>query len=114
MPSSPPIACRCGGRSRDGVCDRCGPRRKQYQRDYDSRRGTSTERGYDYEWQQFRKRYLAEHPLCCDCKEQGVIAGATDVHHVMKLVDHPEYKYDEAWLFGLCKMHHDKRTARGE
>ncbi|MDG3727048.1 HNH endonuclease, partial [Pseudomonas aeruginosa] len=25
---------------------------------------TSTERGYDYRWQQAREQYLRDHPLC--------------------------------------------------
>lgn len=114
MPNSPPTVCPCGGRRTAGVCDRCGPVKRRNQKDYDRNRGTSCERGYDYQWQKFRERYLMRNPLCCDCKEVGVIAAATDIHHVMKLKDHPEYKYDEAWLMALCKMHHDKRTARGE
>lgn len=115
MPSAPPTICNrpsCPGKVQAGVCSVCGPKRRQ--RDYDRNRGTSTERGYDYQWQQFRKRYLAANPLCLDCKETGIIAAARDIHHKQKLCDHPELKYEEENLLPLCKMHHDKRTARGE
>lgn len=71
-------------------------------------------RGYDYRWQQFRERYLAEHPLCKDCEERGIVTPATDIHHIKKLKDHPDLKYDERWLRALCKADHDRRTARGE
>lgn len=95
-----------------GACDRCGPKRRG--NEYDQQRGSSTERGYDYRWQQFRLRYLAQHPLCVDCEMEGIVGPATDVHHTRKLRDHPEAKYDEDTLMVLCKKHHDLRTRKGE
>ena len=112
MPTSPPVACACGGRRTGGVCDRCGPRKRS--KEHDRNRGTSTERGYDYQWQKFRKQYLTYNPLCVDCMEIGVAAPATDIHHKFKLREQPELKYEESNLMSLCKLHHDKRTARGE
>lgn len=108
------VACPCGGRKRNGVCDRCGPSRARQRRDYDRQRGSSTERGYDYRWQRFRKLYLAMYPLCCDCMEHGVVTAATDIHHKAKLREYPELKYDNDNLMALCGKHHDARTARGE
>jgi hypothetical protein len=46
--------------------------------------------------------------------EIGVAAPATDIHHKFKLREQPELKYEESNLMSLCKLHHDKRTARGE
>lgn len=43
-----------------------------------------------------------------------MVSPATDVHHIAKLRERPDMKYDEANLMALCKMHHTKRTARGE
>lgn len=54
------------------------------------------------------------HPLCVDCEAMGIVAAARDIHHIAKLRDNPEAKYDESNLMGLCKMHHDMRTAKGE
>jgi 5-methylcytosine-specific restriction protein A len=81
------------------------------QRQSDTRKHAAA-RGYDYQWQKFRERYLAEHPLCMDCLP--IVTAATDVHHKQKLRDRPELKYEEVNLMGLCKMHHDRRTAKGE
>jgi len=44
----------------------------------------------------------------------GIYEPAKEIHHIKKLKDHPELKYDENNLIGLCKMHHSVRTARGE
>lgn len=84
-------------------------------------------RGYDYRWQQFRRRYLAANPLCVDCLNPDpletrdafeepipIVTAATDVHHVKKLKDRPDLKYEDENLMALCGMHHDQRTARGE
>ena len=110
MPYAPPRACHCGGVRINGVCQRCGPKR----RDHDKRRGHAAARGYDYKWQRFRLYYLALHPLCKDCEAEGRVGAATDVHHRKKLKDHPELKYEEENLMALCSEHHDQRTARGE
>jgi 5-methylcytosine-specific restriction protein A len=110
MPTSPPIACPCGGLKRQGKCDRCGPKGKRS----DKQRGTSTQRGYDYRWQRFRIIYLAQHPLCVDCESKGRAGAATDVHHIEKLRDRPDLKYEESNLMGLCTEHHSARTAKGE
>lgn len=109
MPNAPAIACPCGGKRINGRCDRCnaGKRAK------DNRKG-STARGYDYQWQRFRERYLAEHPLCVDCEADGIVGAATDIHHVHKLRDRPDLKYEDSNLLPLCGACHAKRTARGE
>ena len=75
-------------------------------------RGTAAQRGYDSRWQRFRKWFLAqpENVLCRDCET----AIATDVHHVKKLREFPELKYDERWLMPLCARCHAKRSAKGE
>lgn len=74
-----------------------------------TRRETSTKRGYDYRWQQFRERYLASHPICADCQRP-----ATEVHHVTKLSAAPWLKYKDRNLMALCKRCHSARTSKGE
>src|ERR1043165_7690819 len=104
MPLAPPRLC---SRCRKPGCS-C---QKQARQQSDRERGTAAERGYDYQWQQFRLRYLADHPLCEDCQAEGLIRPATDIHHEKKLSEHPEYKYDEEWLMPLCHECHAVRTA---
>jgi 5-methylcytosine-specific restriction protein A len=109
MPTSPPTACHCGGKRTNGVCDKCGPKKRAT----DTRQHAAA-RGYDYQWQRFRDNYLRFNPLCVDCRAIGVVTAARDIHHIQKLSSHPDLKYDDGNLMPLCKMHHDKRTARGE
>jgi len=39
---------------------------------------------------------------------------AQELHHILKLAEHPEAKYQEDNLMPLCRPHHSSRTARGE
>lgn len=50
-------------------------------REDDSRRGTSNERGYDWQWTKVRTAYLNEHPLCERCDRQHRTVAADVVHH---------------------------------
>lgn len=77
-------------------------------------RPSANARGYDYRWQKFRTTYLREHPLCTDCEANGLVRPATDVHHVAKLRDRPDLKYEPTNLIPLCSPCHDARTAKGE
>lgn len=94
-------------RDKSGYCD-------AHKSNKDKRRGTAYERGYTKQWEQFRIQYIKRHPLCHDCEVKGLYVTATEVHHVKKLRDCPELKYEEDNLMGLCKECHSKRTARGE
>ena len=80
----------------------------------DKWRGSSTQRGYDYVWQQTRRRYLQEHPLCHDCIARGEVKLAEHVHHVKKVKEFPELRLDPSNFLGLCATDHNARTARGE
>jgi 5-methylcytosine-specific restriction protein A len=75
----------------------------------DRNRGSSRERGYDRNWERYRKWYLARHPFCNDCARL-----ATEVHHVCKVKIDPTLKLVEANCMALCKACHTKRTSRGE
>lgn len=78
------------------------------------RRGSARKRGYDWQWEKFRERYLREHPLCIDCLAEHRMTPATEVHHIHKLRDNPKLKYVESNLMALCHQCHSKRTIRGE
>jgi 5-methylcytosine-specific restriction endonuclease McrA len=49
----------------------------------DQRRGSPAERGYDSKWRRERDRFIAAHPLCQKCDEDGRTVAATDVDHVV-------------------------------
>ncbi|MDY1215405.1 HNH endonuclease signature motif containing protein [Pseudomonas aeruginosa] len=44
---------------------------------------SSTERGYDYRWQQAREQYLRDHPLCVYCERKGLVTAANTVDHIV-------------------------------
>ncbi|AWV07218.1 HNH endonuclease signature motif containing protein [Marilutibacter maris] len=75
---------------------------------------SSAARGYGYRWQQYRLRFLAEHPLCVMCQAEGRVTAAT-------IVDHKQPHRGDERLFweptnhqALCKPHHDGEKQREE
>jgi 5-methylcytosine-specific restriction endonuclease McrA len=109
MPTSPAISCQCGGRRKNGVCDRCGPRKRT------PHKLKTTERGYGHDWQKFVRQRKAEgHVLCEDCLENGLVRVATERHHMVKIKLDPSKRLDPENIRDLCDNCHDARTAKGE
>lgn len=107
MPNSPPIACPCGGRRINGVCDRCGPRKRSPDNRPNFRR-----RGYTAEWDKARLVWLAEHPLCAECQRQGRVTAGYAVDHI---VPHKGdmvlfWDCDNNWQT-LCRSCHARKSA---
>lgn len=111
MPTAPARTCTCGGIITNGTCTRCN---RGHRNKADRGRGHAAARGYDYQWQRWRRWFLSRHPLCEDCMAQGTVTAAREVHHKMKLKDRPELRTDEGNCMALCQACHSKRTARGE
>ncbi len=74
-------------------------------------RGSSTQRGYGYRWQQARLVYLKENPLCVQCKEDNQIVAAQVIDHIIPHKGNQELSWDEDNWQSLCKHHHDIKTA---
>jgi 5-methylcytosine-specific restriction enzyme A len=81
------------------------------QRTYDARRGTPAERGYDINWRRLRDAYIAENPLCEDCKDEGRTTAAEMVDHKETIKDAPWRRLDWSNLRSLCGLHHRRKTA---
>jgi 5-methylcytosine-specific restriction enzyme A len=122
MPTSPPMACPCGGRRASGQpCDRCGKGgKREAQRAYDRERGSAAARGYDWRWRNPDRtgaadRFLAEHPLCVACEaEDGRCVAATVVDHIVPHRGDMELFWDVTNWQSLCEHHHNAKTAKGE
>ena len=68
---------------------------------------SSAQRGYGYKWQNARKQWLAQHPLCVMCKAQGRITAATVVDHIRPHKGDQRLFWDTSNWQSLCKRHHD-------
>jgi 5-methylcytosine-specific restriction enzyme A len=74
----------------------------------------STARGYGYRWQQYRVRFLMDHPLCARCKAMGMVVEASVVDHVTPHRGDAALFWDERNHQALCKPCHDGAKAREE
>ncbi len=74
----------------------------------------STSRGYGYRWQQYRTRYLSEHPLCVKCAERKLVVAATVVDHKVPHQGDMRLFWEETNHQALCKPCHDSDKAREE
>lgn len=89
-------------------------RQRYYRAEYDSKRGSAVERGYDANWAKARAQKLRENPLCEKCLEVGKYTVAVDAHHIKKLREHPELKYSRENLMALCRFCHQSHfTSQG-
>jgi len=72
----------------------------RFQRDPESRKR------YGYAWKRIRDRYIRAHPLCEECRRQGRLNPAEEVHHILALSkgggNEPEN------LMALCKPCHSR------
>lgn len=111
MASSPRRPCAHPGCTALVVSGRC----EQHTRAPVEMRPSAAMRGYNRQWNQYKKMYLKRHPFCHDCLARGVRnIRDREVHHIKKVADYPELQYVEANCMTLCKSCHSARTARGE
>ena len=63
-------------------------------------------------WKKLRIQFLANHPLCEECKRNGVITSSEVVDHILPHRGNKELFWDEGNLQALCKECHDRKTAK--
>jgi 5-methylcytosine-specific restriction protein A len=108
MPSKPMKPCSQPGCSKLTMDRHCPDHAKTY----DRQRGTAAERGYDSKWRKARAHYLQKHPLCVECHNEGLINAATVLDHIKPHKGDKVLFWDRSNWQGLCKAHHDAKTAR--
>ncbi|HYG07665.1 MAG TPA: HNH endonuclease signature motif containing protein [Stenotrophomonas sp.] len=74
----------------------------------------STARGYGYRWQQYRLRYLVQHPLCVMCEAEGRVEAAVVVDHVVPHGGDQQLFWSASNHQALCKACHDGTKQRQE
>lgn len=66
-------------------------------------------------WRAVRRDYLSAHPFCADCRAQGVLTEATEVHHLVPVLRGgsrmamERMTFDPRNLVGLCGACHRRR-----
>lgn len=100
----------CGVLVHDGS-RRCPKHAKQQRQATDAQRGTSSERGYSYAWQQAREGFLRKHPLCAKHEKRGEVVAATVVDHIKPHRGDKDLFWDRTNWQPLCKRCHDIKTA---
>jgi len=108
MPVAAPKPCTypgCGALVRDGS-SRCSIHKVVERRHADSKRATSTQRGYGSRWQKARATFLGQHPECARCG-----ADATVVDHIIPHKGDQQLFWDTSNWQPLCKRCHDAKTA---
>ncbi len=102
MPSRVPQPCRkpgCRKLSKDGS-GWCEIHKNNDKKQADAKRGTATERGYDWQWQKIRKQKLKMNPLCERCSKSRP---AELVHHKDRNSKNNEWENLES----LCQSCHE-------
>jgi 5-methylcytosine-specific restriction protein A len=115
MPVSAPKPCNypaCGKLVHNASY--CELHQKAKRKIVDDRRGSSTERGYGYRWQQVSKAFLKAHPICeCDdCKVSGVLLPSQVVDHIIPHKGDMQLFWSRANWQAMNKKCHDKKTAK--
>jgi len=110
MPRKPKRPCSYPGCGRLTDGQYCDEHRQVAERQYNRyQRDPDTNKRYGRAWRRIRARFLLRHPLCEQCKSEGRLTAAEEVHHILPLADGGTN--DESNLMALCKSCHSKITA---
>jgi len=75
--------------------------------DYERRRGSARERGYDARWDRASALFKHHHPLCLGCEAVGRLEPTTVVDHVEPHRGDMVKFWDQSMWQSSCKWHHD-------
>lgn len=85
----------------------CLPHFLEYQRNKPRLWSNVNARGYTYKWQQARKVFLIEHPLCVECGRP-----ATDVDHIIPHEGDQALFWNRLNWQALCHECHSRKTMK--
>lgn len=111
MPTRPKRPCSypgCPKLTDDRFCEEHAKQEAiRYER-YD--RDPRSKQHYGRTWRKIRARFIAAHPLCEVCKNEGRLTPAAEVHHIKPLSQGGTHATHN--LMALCKSCHSEITAR--
>lgn len=68
-----------------------------------------TDKKYDHKWNMLSKRYRSHNPICEDCEDRDLITPASEVHHVVPILEDPSLRLSWDNLVALCHGCHVQR-----
>ncbi|WP_460056404.1 HNH endonuclease [Pseudolactococcus yaeyamensis] len=117
MPKKPQKPCKYQSCPHLTDTDYCEEHKNQARKRYERyERDPETSRRYGKPWRKIRERYVAQHPLCEQCFDEGCLRPVEHVHHIQELSQGGSNDFNN--LMSLCKHHHSKehltRRNKGE
>ena len=73
-----------------------------------NKRESASERGYDWKWYNYRKKFLEANPKCYCCGQKAKVVD----HYVAWKVDKEKYFWNERNYIPLCEYHHNYITGK--
>lgn len=111
MPTKPLRPCQHPGCNALTNNTRCDTHTKAIAKQADSKRESSSARGYNSRWQKARLTYLRKHPLCVYCLANDTTKLATDVDHIIPHKGNQKLFWDTSNWQALCHECHSTKTA---
>ena len=110
MPYKPKHPCAYPGCGRLAVSEQyCAEHKKQMDKQYNQhQRDPASNKRYGRSWKRIRDRYIKANPLCEECKNQGKLTPAEEIHHIIPLSK--DGGNNEENLMSLCKSCHSRIT----
>jgi 5-methylcytosine-specific restriction enzyme A len=105
---------RCGFRgcpktTRDRYCDKHAPLARRF---YDRRRGSSTERGYDSDWERVaEQRRMLDCCLCQACLAEGLVNASQIVDHIIPIHVRPDWRLEIGNTQVICHPCHTRKSS---
>lgn len=88
--------------------------KRQGHRDYNAKRPESDKFYGTAVWRKCRDAYIAEHPLCCNCEDHGLVVPADLVDHIIPYKEDPDLGTDHDNLRSLCIPCHNRIGAKAK
>jgi len=110
MPYKPKRPCAYLGCSRLAESGQyCAEHQKKRNKQYNKfERDPKSNKRYGRAWKRIRDRYIKAHPLCEECKRNGILTPAEEVHHITPLSKGGGNERSN--LMSLCKSCHSRIT----
>lgn len=88
----------------------CAKHQQIMNRNYNKhQRHPDSNKRYGRSWKRIRDRYIKARPLCEECKREGRLTPAEEVHHIVPLSKGGNNETSN--LMALCKSCHSRITA---